>query len=216
MKHRIAEVYRALSRAYGPQDWWPAEDAFEMMVGAILIQHTAWRNAEKALDNLRRAGLLEPQRLLRISGPRLAALIRPAGMPRVKTKRLGNFLRWYQKQGGFEDLQRRATPDLRSELLAVNGIGRETADDVLVYAFRRPVFVVDAYARRIFRRFGLISGAEGYEQIRKRVEGAMPDDPHRLGEFHALLVAHAKASCRSRPLCDGCCLRRRCARNLEG
>jgi endonuclease-3 related protein len=187
-----------------------------MMVGAILIQHTAWRNAEKALDNLRRAGLLEPQRLLRISGPRLAALIRPAGMPRVKTKRLGNFLRWYQKQGGFEDLQRRATPDLRSELLAVNGIGRETADDVLVYAFRRPVFVVDAYARRIFRRFGLISGAEGYEQIRKRVEGAMPDDPHRLGEFHALLVAHAKASCRSRPLCDGCCLRRRCARNLEG
>lgn len=215
MKTRIADVYRTLLRAYGPQGWWPAEDAFEMMVGAILIQHTAWRNAEKALDNIRGAGLFEPNRLSRVSEPRLAALIRPAGMYNVKAKRLKNFLRWYRKHGGFDALKQHATRELRGKLLAVGGIGRETADDVLVYAFRRPVFVVDAYARRIFRRYGLISGTEGYEAVRTRVESAMPADSAKLGEFHALLVAHAKTACRSRPRCETCCLRGRCARILE-
>lgn len=208
----ITDVYRRLLCAYGPQGWWPAEHAFEMMVGAILIQHTAWSNAERALESIRDAGLFDPRKLSTVPIQRLAQLVRPAGMFNVKAKRLHNFVRWYREQGGYQRLNRLPTSQLRKRLLAVNGIGRETADDVLVYAFSRPVFVVDAYARRIFRRYGLISGDESYEQIRNLVEGTMPVDPVQLGEFHALLVAHAKAACRARPQCENCCLRAACAK----
>lgn len=210
----IAELYRTLLRSYGPQGWWPAEGAFEMMIGAILIQHTAWNNAEKALDNLRAAGLFDARRLKKISRTRLTNMIRPAGMFNVKADRIKHFLSWYQSQGEIEALQKLPTPTLRKKLLTVKGIGRETADDILVYAFHRPVFVVDAYTRRIFQRLGLSPDDENDEDLRARVESVMPEDALKLGEFHALLVAHAKAACRSRPSCEACCLRHSCARNF--
>ena len=215
MKKGFAELYEALLRSHGPQGWWPADDAFEMIIGAILTQRTAWRNAEQALIQLRSQGLIDAERMERMPRVRLAATIRPAGFFNVKAKRLKNFLRWYRVSGGYEALAKLPTEELRAALLSVAGIGPETADVVLVYAFRRPVFVVDAYARRILRRFGLISGTENYEEIRSRVERSLPGDSERLGELHALLVAHAKGSCRHRPLCDTCCLGAHCARDLE-
>lgn len=158
---------------------------------------------------------MDPVRLERLSTTRLGDLIRPAGFFKVKAGRLKNLLRWLRRHGGFDGLNQLPTDELRAELLSVSGIGPETADDILVYAFGRPVFVADAYARRIFRRFGLIPGGEGYEEIRSMVERAMPPDASRLGEMHALLVTHGKRYCRARPLCDACCLKRRCARRIN-
>ncbi len=208
----IADLYQRLARAYGPQGWWPADDAFEMMIGAILIQHTAWPNAAKAIGNLRAAGLLAPEPIANTSSEQLARLIQPAGVYNVKAKRIESFVRWYLANGGFDALSELNTPVLREALLCVHGVGPETADAILVYAFDRPVFVVDAYTRRLLRRYGPLTGREPYAEIRALVEDAMPADPDVLGEFHALVVEHAKAVCRSRPVCEDCCLKRDCAR----
>ena len=159
-------VYRRLFRAYGPQQWWPAETRFEVMVGAVLTQNTAWTNVEKAMDNLRRAGALEAERLVAMRGGRLAQLIRPSGCFNVKAGRLLNLCRWFHAGGGFPGLDPRPTAGLRESLLGVKGVGPETADDILLYAFQRPVFVIDAYTRRLLGALELGSGEEGYETLR--------------------------------------------------
>ena len=208
----FSELYDTLYAQYGPQGWWPADEAFEMMIGAILIQHTAWSNAAKAIGNLRAAGLLAPEPIANMTTDRLARLIQPAGVFNVKAKRVACFVRWYLTNGGFDALSELSTPVLRAALLSVHGVGPETADDILVYAFNRPVFVVDAYTRRLLRRYGLLTGREPYAEIRALVEAAMPADPEVLGEFHALVVEHGKMACRSTPTCERCCLQRDCAR----
>lgn len=198
---------------FGPQHWWPAKSRFEVMVGAILTQNTAWSNVEKAIANLRRADLLSVDALLAVEPLELAEKIRPAGYFNVKTRRLQAFCRWYREQGAFAALQRLETGALRHALLSVHGIGPETADDILLYAFERPVFVIDAYTRRLFSRLALIGGDEPYEQLRAMVEacfGTTPAQVKLFNELHALIVAHAKDYCRKRPCCTGCPLARRC------
>jgi endonuclease-3 related protein len=212
MKAAFPSLYRRLLQAYGRQQWWPADDAFEMMLGAILIQHTAWSNASRAIDNLKSARLLAPDSLDDAGLERLAALIRPAGVYRVKARRIQAFVRWYRSSGEYAALRALPTRALRESLLSVHGIGPETADDILVYAFDRPVFVVDAYARRLFARYGLARGDEKYAELKTIVESGFHGDAAGLGEFHALIVEHGKRTCRPKPLCESCRLRDGCAR----
>ena len=204
-----------LATAYGPQAWWPAGSPFEMMAGALLTQRTAWRNAERAIDSLRYAGVLSPEALAFLPVSRLEALVRPAGTFRVKAARLQALARWYLDAGGRESLAVRSTAELRAELLGLAGIGPETADDILVYAFARPVFVVDAYARRILSRYGWAGGKEPYDGLSAAVACALGRDATVLGEFHALLVEHGKRHCRSSPRCTGCPLAVRCRAALH-
>lgn len=203
---RLRGLYRRLRRAYGPQDWWPqlGGGAFEIMVGAVLTQNTAWRNVERALAELRRHGCLDCQAILSLRRGRLARLIRASGYFNVKAERLRNLCVWLAQQGGTAALARRSTDRLRGELLAVNGIGPETADDVLLYAFQRPVFVIDTYTRRLLASLGMARGDEPYEDLRRAFEHALAADTALYQEFHALIVRHAKEPCARLPGCRRC------------
>lgn len=213
----IRHAYRTLRAYHGPQYWWPAETPFEVMVGAVLVQNTAWKNVERAIANLREAKALEAHALLALPETSLAQLIRPAGYFNVKAKRLRHLVEWYREQGGMDRLKYRATASLRESLLAIHGVGRETADDILLYAFHRPVFVVDAYTRRLYHRLGVMDGNEGYESLRRLTEEALSESMPDMNELHALIVAHGKDICRPRPLCSQCPLCADCAyANLAG
>lgn len=206
-------LYQRLFDHFGPQHWWPAETPFEVMVGAILTQNTAWTNVEKAIADLREADSLSLDAIIGAEPTQLAEWLRPSGYFNIKAKRLQNFCRWYVARGGFDELQKLDTKTLRHALLSVNGVGAETADDMLLYALNRPVFVVDAYTRRLFTRLGLIEGGEGYEHLRHLVEKHLGHGKRAtklFNELHALIVAHAKAFCLKRPRCKGCPLSRRC------
>lgn len=214
----LREVYDHLYRVYGPQSWWPAKTPFEVMVGAVLTQNTAWINVEKAIANLYAAKAMEAEQLLAVPIAQLAEWLRPAGYFNVKAQRLRNFCVWYVDAGGYARLRRWGTARLREGLLSVKGIGSETADDILLYAFHRPVFVIDTYTRRILSRLGLVSGDETYEQLRVHVEEALAlteqDEQARVklfNEYHALIVRHGKDICRTEPRCTECSLRARCA-----
>ncbi len=203
-------IYDRLMGAYGPQQWWPADGRFEVLVGAVLTQNAAWRNVEYALGHLRAADALTPEAILAIDDGRLGEFIRPSGYFNVKTKRLKALCRFVVDSGGLEGLARWDTEALRSALLGVTGIGRETADDIVLYAFDRPVFVIDAYTRRIFARLGTIDGNEGYEELRAAFERALGPDVGVYKEYHGLIVRHAKEACAVRPWCEACCMRRHC------
>ena len=211
----LRDVYRRLLRRYGPQAWWPGETPFEVMVGAVLTQNTAWENVEKAIANLRANDALEPRAIVEAHPKRLASWLRPSGYFNVKAKRLRNFCRWYLAEGGLETLGEWPTPELRRALLGISGVGPETADDILLYAFERPVFVIDAYTRRIFARLGLVAGQEDYEVLRDRFEEGLGRGRRNVAlfnEYHALIVRHAKQACRVRPRCGQCCLDAVCPR----
>jgi endonuclease-3 related protein len=215
VKARLLRLYRALLAHHGPQRWWPARTPFEVAVGAILTQHTAWTGAARAVAALRRAGLLDPQRLVRHDAARLQALVRPAGTYRVKARRLLDFTRWLvaRAAGDFRVLRRAPLAPLRRELLGVPGLGPETTDAILLYAAGRPVFVADAYTRRVLARHRLLPAAADYEQARAFVEAHLPSDPALFNELHALLVAVAKSHCRAVPRCATCPLRADLARS---
>lgn len=206
-------VYQRLFGHFGPQQWWPGETPFEVMVGAILTQNTAWTNVEKAIANLKTNHALSPEAIAAAPYPRLAEWLKPSGYFNVKAERLQTFCRWLLEPGRRQQLEKLDTHALRHALLSVKGVGRETADDMVLYAFSRPVFVIDAYTRRLFARLGLIAGDEGYEALRAMVEEAFGRGEEQVqvfNEFHALIVAHAKDFCRKRPQCSGCLLAERC------
>lgn len=209
----LHQLYDQLLAAYGPQHWWPADTPFEVMVGAVLTQNTAWSNVEKAIANLKAHHPLDAAALAAASPEQLAEWLKPSGYFNIKARRLQNFCRWYLAQGGYGALAALDTPTLRKALLSVNGVGPETADDMVLYAFYRPVFVIDAYTRRLLARLGLIAGDEGYETLRHFCERGLAQvaEPVRVfNEFHALIVVHAKVACKKRPLCDGCVVRQQC------
>jgi endonuclease III related protein len=199
VKARLLRLYRDLLRRYGPQHWWPGRSAFEIAVGAILTQHTAWTSTARAVAALRQRGLLTPERLVAIPESELADVIRAAGTYRLKARRLRAFTEWLLARfgGRFQGLRRAPLAALRRELLAVSGLGPETVDAILLYAAHRPVFVADAYTRRVLGREGLLSPTAGYEEARAFIEAHLPSDPALFNEFHALLVAVAKATRRT-------------------
>jgi endonuclease-3 related protein len=209
LRRRLLRIYAALLARFGPQRWWPARSRFEVAVGAVLTQHTAWGGVERAVARLRRGGWLEPRRLAALPLARLGPLIRPAGTYRVKARRLQALARWLVARfgGRLERMEREPLAALRADLLGVPGIGPETADSILLYAANRPVFVVDAYARRVLFRHRLVPRRIGYEALRALLEAHLPRDPRLFNEYHALLVAVGKRYCRARPRCEGCPLR---------
>ena len=206
----LLRYYEAMSGALGPMHWWPAQTPFEVIVGAILTQSTAWGNVERAIANLRRAQLLTPSAMLRVRISRLSGLVRPSGYFRQKAKKLKAFVRFLQTGygGSLERMFHTPTLELREKLLSVHGIGPETADSILLYAGNHPVFVVDAYTHRIFGRHGLTDGKPEYEKVRAFIETSIPKRPELFNEFHALIVNTGKNWCRkSAPRCQECPLR---------
>ncbi len=206
MKETLLRIFGLLLARYGPLHWWPAETPFEVCVGAILTQNTNWGNVEKAIANLKREGLLTPRALRDLPLERLAAVIRPSGFFNVKSVRLKEFITWlYDRHGG--SLERMFAGDwreLREELLRVRGIGRETADSILLYAGHKPTFVVDAYTARLFSRLGLVREGAGYEELRALFMENLSGDAALFNEYHALIVRHGKEHCRKKPRCAGC------------
>jgi endonuclease-3 related protein len=209
---RLMTIYQRLLDRYGAQHWWPADTPFEVMVGAVLTQNTAWSNVEKAIDNLKSMDRLSLDSLLAMKSESLATLIRPAGYFNIKAQRLLSLCRFLQQYPALEALD---TDMLRKRLLSVHGIGPETADDILLYAFSRPVFVIDAYTRRLFSRLGLIRHDHGYENLRTGFETALQRDSSLFNEYHALIVVHAKAHCRTKPICMDCPLIELCLYGLD-
>ena len=205
---RVREVYERLARRYGPRGWWPADGPFEVIVGAILVQRTAWTNVEKALANLKQADALSPAAMRALSAAELAQLIRPSGFYRSKARKLLAFLEMLDARfgGDLDRLLAAPADELRASLLATYGIGAETADAILVYAARQPFFVVDAYSRRTFSRLGVRPARETYDAWQRLFEASLPQDAALYGEYHALIVEHAKDVCRAEPLCDRCVL----------
>jgi len=206
MKEILDTMYRRLAAHYGPTHWWPGETAFEIAVGAVLTQNTAWTNVEKAVDNLRQADLLDPEALLACPKPTLETALRPSGYFRVKTKRLQGFCQYVVERYGGSMARMAAQPlaDLRAELLAVNGIGPETADDILLYACGKPVFVVDAYTRRVFGRHGLVPPDISYDDLQAVFEDHLDPDLALFKEYHGLIVFVGKDFCRRTPKCGAC------------
>ncbi|RCN57148.1 endonuclease III domain-containing protein [Acidiferrobacter sp.] len=180
------------------------------MVGAVLTQNTSWTNVERALQRMKGIVALEAAPIAALPVDALADAVRPAGYYNVKAQRLQALCRWVVDQGDMEVLHGMETQALRTGLLGVHGVGPETADDIVLYAFGRPVFVIDAYTRRLFARLGFVQGHETYEDMREHFERALPHDPVLYNEYHALIVEHAKTTCRTRPLCQECILRPRC------
>jgi len=208
--HLFSAMYAAMHAALGPSRWWPAQTPFEVAIGAILTQNTNWNNVQKAIDNLRANDLLSAQRLSLASDALLEACIRPSGFFRQKTLKIRHFLRFLEQQGALDmdGLREIPTDRLRADLLAVKGIGPETADSILLYALNRPVFVVDAYTARICQRHALVPEEVSYHELQELFMNHLDADPVLYNEFHALLVRVGKDWCRKRtPRCPGCPLR---------
>jgi endonuclease-3 related protein len=207
-------LYEHLYSAFGPQHWWPGETPFEVMVDAVLTQNTAWGNVEKAIARLKQADALSGRVILDLAPADLAELIRPAGYFNVKARRLKSLCTFLDAQGVLDEPERLAEiaplPELRRRLLAVHGVGEETADSILLYALDLPSFVVDAYTRRIFTRLGLLRGDETYAGIQAAFVAHLPLDRALYNEYHALIVHLGKHHCRPRPRCAGCPLREAC------
>lgn len=206
-KDLLAEMYRRLDAAYGDQRWWPGETPFEVAVGAVLTQNTAWPNVEKAIANLKTAGLLEPSALSRLAPSEIARLIKPAGYYNVKARRLRAFLEFLREEygGDVAAMSRERVSTVRPKLLAVRGIGPETADSILLYACGLPTFVVDAYTYRVLHRHGLADEAATYDELKELFEANVEADVALYNQYHALLVRVGRERCRKRePRCAGC------------
>ncbi|MEP6774955.1 MAG: hypothetical protein ABJA50_05105 [Chloroflexota bacterium] len=210
----LLRVYQELSSHYGPQNWWPTrtDGVWEVLLGAILTQHTSWTNVSQAFDRMEEAwgseGLSRPEVILSTPLDALTAVVRPAGFHTSKPQRLVTLAHFVMEHGGPEALAALGEPtiDLRRELLALNGIGPETADAILLYALKRPVFIADAYAVRLASRWGLASPTASYSTVQALFMDNLPHDPALFNEYHALIVTHAKAICRPKPLCQVCLL----------
>lgn len=218
-------IYLTLFKAYGKQGWWPLSkgglntrhhngkpysdsDRFEIIAGAILTQNTAWTNVEKAIYNLNKAKLLSAGKIAKTNVKKIALLIKPAGYYNQKAARLKIIADYFLKNKAVFN---KDAKELREELLKVKGIGPETADSIVLYAFEKPSFVVDAYTRRIFSRLGLCKENNKYEEIQKLFEKQLPLDVELFKEYHALIVEHAKRHCRKKPVCEKCVLKKECA-----
>ncbi len=202
----MMQMYETLYEAYGPQHWWPGDTAFEVMIGAILTQNTNWRNVSRALENIKEKRLLEPKRLYK-HRRMVPTLIKPSGFYRLKSRRLVAFLEYFIENydGDINNMKGMRTAQLRKELLGIPGIGNETADSILLYAHKRPVFVVDAYTRRIFSRHGVFDYNLAYDEIRTLFESHLPRSAKLYNEYHALIVRCGKEFCKKHePRCTDC------------
>jgi len=202
----LLKIYRRLFKHFGPQHWWPGETVEEIIIGAVLTQNTNWGNVERAIENLKRADALSIRKIVALEPETLSTLIRPSGYYNIKAKRLWAVADYFVRRcdTDFSLLETIPTDELRGELLSVHGVGRETADSILLYALNRPVFVVDAYTLRVGRRHGFLSEKDDYESARALFERSIKRDVQPYNEYHALLVRLGKEYCRPRPRCAAC------------
>jgi endonuclease-3 related protein len=202
----LLKIYNKLESHFGPQHWWPADTPFEVIVGAILTQNTSWKNVERAIENLKNKGVLDIEGINRIPQKQLETLLVPSGFYKIKTKRLKHFIDFlFEKYDGDLNKLLSLGPDpLREELLGINGIGKETADSIILYAGDKPSFVVDAYTRRVFERLGVLQKNMEYDEIKDYFEKKIPKDAKIYNEFHALIVVLAKDICKKKPICGKC------------
>ncbi len=202
----LLELYKRLYGAYGSMHWWPGDTPFEVIVGAILTQNTNWRNVEKAIQNLKEKGVLNPKGIHQLERNQLAFLIKPSGYFRIKADRLKAFLNFLFKNynGNIDNMKKEEMETLRPKLLEVKGIGPETADSILLYGLRKPIFVVDAYTKRILSRHGIVSEKASYEEIQKFCMNHLPHKENLFNEYHALLVHLGKTLCKRVPRCGIC------------
>ncbi|MFH0825057.1 MAG: endonuclease III domain-containing protein [Pseudomonadota bacterium] len=203
---RFMDIYAALLSRFGLRNWWPGDTPFEVCVGAVLTQNTAWKNVAKAISNLKEHSALDPFTIHAMSHERLAELIRPAGYYNVKAKRLRNLIDHLvtRCEGDLDRFFELPTEVLRSELLSVNGVGKETADSIMLYGAGKPIFVVDAYTFRILRRHRIIDDKADYDQVQRLFEERIPRDAALYNDFHAQIVAVGHTYCKRTPLCPGC------------
>jgi len=209
---KLLDIYHRLLAHYDPQHWWPAEEPFEVIVGAILTQSAAWGNVEKAIANLRAANALSPKALRQLSTPKLAKLVHPCGYYNAKALKLKSFAYWLgnHHRDELERLFASDVGELRQQLLSIQGIGQETADSIILYAAGKPIFVVDAYTRRIISRIGLAPAKNSYADYQALFMENLPPDAALFNEYHALMVCLGKKVCRPQPLCPQCCLSELC------
>lgn len=209
MQRLLMNIYRTLYQAFGPQHWWPAETPFEVIVGAILTQNTSWRNVEKAIQTLKVKGMLNPEGIRNLKRTHLSRLIKSSGYYRIKAERLKAFVDFlFEEYGGdLRKMREEEMEKLRAKLLKVKGIGPETADSILLYGLKRPIFVVDAYTRRILSRHQLVSKEASYEEIQRFFMDHLPHEEGLFNEYHALLVHLGKTFCKRVPKCESCPLK---------
>ena len=205
-------IHQVLYDYHGPQHWWPAETPLEMIIGAILTQSAAWTNVEKAIGNLKSNGILGITGLREIPQDELARLIYPSGYYNVKARKVKAFVDWLAEEydGDLNRLFALVASTLRQELLSVHGVGEETADSIILYAAHKPIFVIDAYTRRIVARLGLEPKKDSYSDFQALFMDNLPHDEILFNEYHALMVQHGKTVCRKNPLCADCCLSHVC------
>lgn len=205
----LHEMFDKMLSHFGPRNWWPGETPFEVMVGAILTQNTNWKNVEKAIINLKNADALNPKKMLSMHDMSLASLIRPAGFFKLKTKRLKNFLKYFVEEydADVSRMKQKTVDELREELLSINGIGRETADSILLYALNKPIFVIDSYTKRILLRHNVCDEDADYNDLQELFMDNLPEDVKHFNEYHALIVEVGKEYCRKTPKCDSCPLK---------
>ena len=202
-------IYRKLYKAYGPRHWWPGETVFEVMVGAILTQNTSWKNVGKAIHKLKEKKVLNPEGIYRLKKSKLASLIKSSGTFRIKADRLKSFVNFLFEEydGDLGKMKRERPGALREKLLRIKGIGPETADSILLYGLKKPIFVLDAYTRRILSRHGIVSEKATYEEIQNLFMNHLPHQQRLFNEYHALLVHLGKKGCKIRSECDRCPLK---------
>lgn len=210
LKKKLGRIFRLLYARYGPQDWWPGDTPFEVAVGAVLTQNTNWGNVERAIANLKKAKALSAKRIHLMPHDELASLIRPAGYFNVKARRLKSFVSHLALNhgGSMKKMARNDADSLRRELLWINGIGPETADSMLLYALGKPVFVIDAYTRRVLERHGITNSGMDYHEAQSLFHECFKPDVPFYNEYHALFVMVGKDYCRPSPRCEGCPLKR--------
>jgi endonuclease-3 related protein len=204
--NKVFRIYQILYDYYGRQNWWPADSRLEVIIGAILAQNTAWRNVEKAISNLKKRKLINLKKLSQLSHSELGKLIRASGFYNIKAKRLQAIINFLidKYSGKIDLLKKEQLSVLRNNLLSVNGIGEETADSILLYGLDKPVFVIDAYTKRIFSRHHLIDTKSQYRDVQKFITNNLPKSVKVYQEYHALLVRLAKEYCRTKPICNNC------------
>jgi endonuclease-3 related protein len=205
-KRTLTQIYNVLYRHFGPQHWWPGDTAFEVAVGAILTQNTNWGNVERAIANMKAEKALNADTLHKMPHKKLASLIKPAGYFNVKAKRLKSFLDFLCNdfKGSMKRMKKPDAVPLRDNLLSVHGIGPETADSILLYALNKPVFVIDAYTKRVMSRHGLASENASYHGLQELFHKNLPRDVELFNEYHALFVMVGKDYCKPKPKCSGC------------
>ncbi|MCU0847394.1 MAG: endonuclease [Spirochaetes bacterium] len=230
----FGKIYRIFLGEYGRQGWWPIVNGktfvcdyhalntdpgkafFEISIGAILTQNVAWKNVETAIGNLKRNRLLTPRKIHKARRSKIASLIRSSGYYNQKAIKIKAFIEWFSSYSfSYKRISERPEEDFRDELLAVRGIGPETADSILLYALKRKIFVVDAYTKRIFSRLGFFEASEDYHQVQKVFHRRFRGDVSDYNEFHALIVVHGKDVCKNKPLCGNCCIRQYCLKKIN-